>query len=800
MAGGVIPSRQKYPPVDEHHATKLGLSSEEWNKILVGAGRPPNEYECLIFAVLWSEKCSNKSSGLMLQTAYRQGHHVVRIPGAQAGVVDIGLEEAVAVSFEHNNLYFGHDAYFGAQSNLAETAQRLTTVGARPIAFLNFLRFGATEQSDNQQRLRKALAGLADYANRVGVPLVGGDLAFHPRYEGTALLSCLAVGFVPREKIFQPEPAELGSPVLYVGAKTEYAGLVMEHEYKDDEGEKQVETKFHLRFSDPFFSHEISQLVRKAQREGLVNFVSTIGIGGLCKAPFDLASAMKQGVRIDLDRVPCVMSDPTQNQLLLSETSDRYLMVATKDRYRELTDLFSESGYRVQQIGELVDTDDVEYQWKHQAMAVIPYGFIAGESVDTHFELVKFPPMLKNRSFEDEEEDEPDVLNKPRRDAKDDWSKLVGATEARNKKIKRRQRDVAGTLQDVWIDLLADPNLCSRKAVYRTFDQGLSGDVIIESGGDAAVIRVKRSSERTEDRPERGIAVALDCAGLYGIRDAYLAAVHSVAEGMRNLAATGAFPVCAAQCFNYGNPQDHKDVSEFSEATRGLSDACRVWDIPLISDSISLYNRSDGNNFLGVPVAAIVGIVSDVRKACSIGFKDQGDAALLIGATRNEVGCTEYLHYYHKRIAGAIPDINFTDEKQTSELVCELIQRDLLKSAHDCSIGGLALALTECCVSRERPLGVSLELDELEDKNGALPAEAYLFAETTGRFVVSCAAGKEEEVREVCREFGVPVTGRGTVGGKQMKVSGAIEASVPVKTALRIWSRGLNYVLGLAEE
>ncbi len=799
MAGGVVPSRQKYPPVDAAHAKSVGISEEEWAKILQGVGREPNEYECLVFAVLWSEKCSNKSSALMLQTAYRQGHHVVRIPAALAGVVDIGLDEAVAISFEHNNLYVLHDQYQGAQSALANVTQRLNTVGAKPVAYLNFVRLGPMERSENQLQLRETLAGLSDYANRIGVPVVGGDLAFHPRYEGTALLGSVAVGFAPRERVFQPTETELGSPVLYVGAKTEYAGLLMEHQFKTEEGEKATEKKFHIKFSDPFFSHELGSLIREAQKRGLVNFVGVIGDGGLCKAPFDLANALNSGVRIDLDRVPCVMEDPTPNQLLLSETGDRYIMLATKERYRELTDMFSEAGYRTQQIGELVDTDDVEFQWKHQAMAVVPYAFASGETIETHFELVKFPPMLKNRSFDDEEDDEPEMLNKPRRDEKDDWGKLLGATEARNKKIKRRDRNVEGSLEDVWIDLLADPNLCSRGAIIKTFDQGLSGDVVIPNGGDAAVIRIKRDTERTADRPERGIAVAIDCAGLYGLRDAYLAAVHSVAEGMRNLAATGAYPVCAAQCFSYGNPHDHKDVSEFSEATRGLSDACRVWDIPLVSDSISLYNKSDANNFLGAPVAAVVGIVSDVANACSIEFKDKGDKILLLGNTRNEVGCTEYLSYYHKRIAGMLPDINFSVEKLASELVCELIQRRLLKSAHDCSIGGLALALTECCVSRGRSIGASVALEALEDKGQPLPHEAYLFAETTSRFLISCSPDKEAEVRELCAEFGVPISGSGEVGGKQIKVSGVISAGVPVKTATRIWSDGLNYVLGITD-
>ena len=491
----------------------------------------------------------------MLQTAYRQGHHVVRIPSALAGVVDIGLDEAVAISFEHNNLYVAHDPHLGAQSALANVSQRLNTVGAKPVAYLNFIRLGPMEQSANQMRLRQTLAGLSEYSNRIGIPIVGGDLAFHPRYEGTHLIASVAVGFASSEEVFKPTEAELGSPVLYVGAKTEYAGLTMEHKYKDEQGEKQVERKFHLKFSDPYFSHEIGELVREAQRRGLLNFVTAVSDGGLCKAPFELANAISSGVRIDLDRVPCVMEDPNPNQLLLSETGDRYLMLATKDRYRELADMFSEAGYRTQQVGELVDTDDIEFQWKHQAMAVIPYSFTAGETIEKHFELVKFPPMLKNRAFDEEEDDEPETLNKPRRDEKDDWSKLLGATEARSKKLKRRSRDVKDALEDVWIDLLADPNLCSRSAIIGTFDQGLSGDVVVENGGDAAVVRIKRDADRTADRPERGIAVSLDCAGLYGIRDSYLAAVHSVAEGMRNLAATGAYPVCAAAVFQLRKPK-----------------------------------------------------------------------------------------------------------------------------------------------------------------------------------------------------------------------------------------------------
>ena len=518
--------------------------------------------------------------------------------------------------------------------------------------------------------------------------------------------------------------------------------------------------------SNPVFSAEFKRLLSEMIDEGLILGVERLDAGGLAEGLFRLALRVECGVRCDLDRVPNRFEEPKPDLLFSSQGVDRFVIVPAEKKHRALSDKLVEAGFSVNQIGQLTDTNDISLLWRHNPLAVIPYEFALGETVEKTFELVKFPPMLKKKKDEQEE-------------------------PVRKKKKGAEGAAYKSDLGDTWIDLLANANLCSRKPFVKTFDQNMGSRTLSKFCSDASVLRLISDDD---SRPERGLAVSIDSAAAYGVIDPYLAAVHSVAEGVRNLAAVGATSVGIAQCLNYGNPEEHREISELSEAIRGISDTCRFWDIPILSDSISLNNGTKGSPVLGTPVVVSIGLVSDVNKTIGPAFSKKGDAILVLGEAKDEFGGSQYYRYILNSDAGQVPDINFSTEQKTSELVAELVFQGLIESAHDISQGGLAQCLAECSLSMSQPTGFSVKMEELK---GVSP-EGILFGESASRFVISCSEDKLEAVKKLCSEFGVKISGSGKVGGKNLDLSGAASCSVPLKTAIRIWNSGLEHVLGSA--
>lgn len=759
-------------------------------------GRNPNDVECAIFAMLSSESYCNKSSASLLDTIRQEDPRVVRIPGSRVGLISIGDGEYVAMRAVANNAATYLGPSYGAQTAMDMALLELAAVGATPLTVMNVLRFGQFDQIDNQHLLQGVVAGIGEYGNRYGLPIGGGELYFHRQYNMSTIMNSCALGIVTTDHALTREKPPKGSPVIYIGAKTGRDGLLRAPKPGDELLPERQNSRRTLKVSDPLLSNRLISACAEAVERKLIRDVVSAGIGGLGTASFDLAARIANPLRLDIDRIPLRAEGLNPKEILVSESSERLLAVATKGEHRALIDVFHKWDVDSLVVGQVIDADGVEFYWNHYLAADIPFQFAMGGSIQKHFEVVKFPPMLRRS----DSADVADAIRKRKRKVDDGWGVVRESAEAGQ--VYTGEITESKNLEDTWLDLLADPNLCSRRPIFQQFDQAVGLNASFQPGGDAMVLRLKEDGLRRVRleggaRPKRALALSVDANSLYVGMEPYLGTVQTVAEGMRNLAAVGARPIGIAYCLNFGDPGQYKEVCDLAESIRGLGDAARIWDIPLLSEFVSLYNGSEGNPTLPTPTVMTVGLLDDVTASCAIPFRKRGDTVLLIGTTLNEIGCSEYGHYSHHQVNRLVPDINFDLEKRICELVRSLIAERLLTSCHDLSLGGLAVALAECCLSGERPAGAVLNLEQT-----LLPqeyrADAMLFSESSGRFLLSCESAHEEAVRKKCLEFQIPITGSGEVGGKEIAITGAAEVALPLSTTFRIWARRMNGLLGLA--
>lgn len=788
-----------YPPIGFDDARRYGLDEVEWERIVDRMGRNPNDMEAAIFAMLWSEAYCNKSSASLLDTIAREDSRVVKIPGCRVKLIPIGDNEYVAIRVISNNHQSYVDSYYGVQTAMDMALTEMSTVGATPLAILNLFRFGNSEQIANQRLFQNAAAGVSAYSNRFGLPVIGGDLYFHQQYNYGTIVNSAAVGVVTTDHPLERQRPAVGSPILYVGAKTGRDGLVKEA--KDDYGlfaEKRRVGRT-IKMSDPLLANRLIAACVEAMHAGVLRDLVSASVGGLGTACFDLASRIGNPISLDIDRIPRKVENMSPKEILLSESSERLLVLATKGEHRKLVDIFHKWDIDSLMVGQVIDADGIEFYWNHYMAADIPFSFAMGGSIQKHYEVVKFPPMLRRT---DNLGEDADAIRRRKRKIQDEWTVVRDVAEKKQELAITIDR--ATNLEDTWLDLLANPNLCSRRPIYRLCDQVVGLNAVVRNGGDAGLLRLKEDGIkrfRREDgtRPKKGIAVTLDANSLYVGMEPYLGTVQTIAEAMRNLAAVGARPLGVAYSFNFGDPGRYKEVCDLSEAIRGLGDATKIWNIPILSEHINLYNGTEGNPTLPTPAILMAGLVNDVNRTSSVPFKDRGDRILLIGKTQNEIGCSEYGWFSHHQINRLVPDVNFELEKQTCECVIQLIEAGLLRSAHDLSSGGLALAFTESCLAGERPIGATLSIEDTLDAKD-FRSDVMLFSETGARFLVSCLPEDEEKVRELLAEHKVPVTGEGTVGGRDIVVEGCVEVTIPLSTAYKVWSRRLALLLGQSDQ
>jgi phosphoribosylformylglycinamidine synthase subunit PurL len=692
---------------------------------------------------MWSEHCSYKSSKRYLRQLPTRGPQVVVGPGENAGGVAIGDGHVAVFKIESHNHPSFIEPHAGAATGVGGILRDIFTMGARPVASLDALRMGPLEEPKQRYLLRGVVAGIAEYGNCFGCATVGGELTFHPRYRANILVNAMNVGIARETELFRARASGVGNPVIYVGSKTGRDGVhgaTMASAEFDEDSQTNRPT---VQIGDPFAEKLLLEACLEAMKTGAIVGIQDMGAAGLTCSSFEMAASAGTGIELELERVPQREEALTPYELLLSESQERMLLVAQAGREGELEKIFRKWEVDFAVVGRVTDDGWMRITFKGEPVVAIPVEAVA-RAVPELDRPLRRPADLAQRHKLD----------------------LAALTPP---------QDLTSTLRT----LLGSPNLCSRKWVYRQYDQMVQGNTVIRPGGDAAVVRIPGT--------KRALALTTDCNPRYCALDPDLGAQHAVAEAARNVAVTGARPLAITNCLNFGSPEKPEVMWEFAEAVRGMGHACRALNTPVVSGNVSFYNETEGEGSIPpTPTIGMLGLLEDVSRAVRAEFAGAGDSVVLLGSGRPELGGSEYLAIVHGIEAGRPPALDLDAERRLLDLVVDLAARGWLRSAHDVSEGGLAIALAECALRS----GVGAEA-RLE--TGTLRPDVVLFGESAGRILISCREADSAALLALARERGVAARPLGTTGGDRLRIEPGIDISL--REAQDVWSRTLPEAL-----
>ncbi len=758
------------PDIVEQH----GLSPGEYDKIKELMGREPNFTELGVFSVMWSEHCSYKSSRVHLKRLPTTGPRVIVPPGENAGVVDIGDDWCVAFKVESHNHPSFIEPFQGAATGVGGILRDVFTMGARPIAAMNSLRFGPINSppyeggvaaaladgvvvSDtktinrNKSILKGCVEGIGFYGNCFGVPTVGGEVVFDESYSFNPLVNAFALGIVRKDQIFFGKASGIGNPVLYAGAKTGRDGIHGATMASAEFDEEALEKRPTVQVGDPFLEKLLLEACLEAMRSGAIEGIQDMGAAGLTSSSVEMAARAGTGLEIDLSRVPQRETGMTSYEMMLSESQERMLIVARKGHEKEVVEIFNKWDLDCVVIGTVVEGNRLKIFHNGRIEADLPVFALTDEAP-------KYERPMTNPS--------------PKSNVQSPKSDLGLST-----------LDIGQALKE----LLASPNICSKRWVYEQYDTMVRTNTAILPGADAAVIRVKET--------RRGIAMCLDGSGKFTSIDPREGAKLATAEAARNVACVGAKPIAVTNCLNFASPERPEVMWSFSEVIDGMAEACRAFETPVVSGNVSFYNETDGRGILPTPVIGMVGLIEDMRKVVTHGFKRDGDLIAVLGTTRDDLAASEYAQTFIGQrtndlvTAGRLPHIDLEQERRVQATLLALIDKCLVRSAHDCSDGGLAVAIAECYFSSlgREAIGAAIDL-----KNGDLSYESLLFGETPSRIVISFSPEDLIKVSALASDCPFELIGR--VGGENLRfaISGKEVAEVPVAEIEGVWAGALE--------
>jgi len=719
-----------------------GLTSDEYEKIkqLLGQ-REPTLTELGIFSVMWSEHCSYKSSRVHLKRLPTRSKRVLQGPGENAGIIDIGDGWACAFKIESHNHPSFIEPFQGATTGVGGILRDIFTMGARPVAVMDSLRFGpvnghvgTTEIRRNHSILEGVVSGVASYGNCFGVPNLGGETKFEPCYSGNPLVNAFAMGLVRKDEIFYARAAGEGNPVIYVGAKTGRDGIHGATMASEEFSEASEAKRPNVQVGDPFLEKLLLEACLEAMQTGAIVGIQDMGAAGLTCSTCEMGGRGGVGIEIELDRVPQRETGMTAYEIMLSESQERMLLVAQKGREQEVFQVFEKWGLDAVEVGK-VTTDN--------RLRVLQHGEVVAE--------------IPNQALTD---DAP-VYKRPLAR----WEPPVPREMPEHIKLNSN-RDLTHSLKR----LLASPNICGKRWVWQQYDHMVQTNTVEAPGaGDAGVIRIKNPSL---GEPQRGLAMALDGNSRWCYLDPRLGAMHAVAEAARKVACSGATPVGATNCLNFGNPEKLHIMWQFSQTIDGITRACEELEIPITGGNVSFYNETLGEGIYPTPVLGVVGILDDVHKTAKMHFGAAGRTIVLLRAgeaaditdVESEFGSSEYA----KEILGALwgypPELDLEKEAALQKAIVELIQQGVVDSVHDCSDGGLAVALAEKAFAK----GVGARVNVVS--NG-LPAEFVLFGEDASRIVLSCDPGDVLRIEQVAEKYGITADVLGETIPERMEIS-----------------------------
>src|SRR5438876_6055643 len=694
------------------------LTAQEYDRIVKALGREPNLTELGLFSVMWSEHCSYKSSRIHLKTLPATGSRVVEGPGENAGAVDIGDGLAAVFKIESHNHPSFIEPYQGAATGVGGILRDIFTMGARPIAILDSLRFGPPDDPRSRRILEGVVAGIGGYGNAFGCPTVGGEVVFEDGYAANPLVNAMCVGIARKDAIFKGRAEGVGNTVFYVGAKTGRDGIHGATMASAELGAGSEEKRPTVQVGDPFMEKVLLEACLEALKTGAVVGIQDMGAAGLTCSTSEMGSRAGTGIEVDVARVPKRETGMTAYEVMLSESQERMLLVAEKGREREVMDVFEKWDLHAEPIGRVTGGKRLRV-WS-----------------DGHLEA-----DVPNEALTDQAP----LYDRP-------WVEPKNPAALEDVLALAPPADLGAAL----LTLLASPSLACKRWIYRQYDSTVRTNTVVGPGSDAAVVRVKGT--------RKALAMAVDGNGRYCWLDPFEGARLAVAEACRNVAASGAVPIGATNCLNFGNPERPEVMGQLVRAIAGIGEACSALGVPITGGNVSLYNETDGKAIYPTPVIGVVGLLDDASRALTQWFRDEGDAVYLLGTTGEDLGGSELLKVVHGRVAGRPPRLDIEAEKRLHMLMAEAAVEGLLRSAHDVSEGGLAVALAECCITADGPrLGGRFDLGE------ARRPDVLLFSETPSRMIVTTR--EAERFEQSCRKAGVPFRALGVVGGDRLALA-----------------------------
>jgi phosphoribosylformylglycinamidine synthase len=708
----------KEPPITPALIAEHGLKPDEYRRILDLIGREPSFTELGIFSAMWNEHCSYKSSKVHLRGLPTKAPWVIQGPGENAGVIDIGDGLAVVFKMESHNHPSYIEPYQGAATGVGGILRDVFTMGARPIACLNALSFGAPEHPKTRHLVSGVVAGVGGYGNSFGVPTVGGQVRFHTRYDGNNLVNAMAVGLAEADKIFYAAASGVGMPIVYLGSKTGRDGIHGASMASAEFGEGAEEKRPTVQVGDPFSEKLLLEACLEIMEKDCVIAIQDMGAAGLTCSAVEMGAKGDLGVDLELDSVPCRETGMSAYEMMLSESQERMLMVLKPDKEKEAEAIFRKWGLDFAIVG--YTTPSKRFVVKHDGavMADLPIKELGDEAPVYNRPFVETPkrPVVTAGSVK------PPVS-------------LAEALEA----------------------LIGTPELCSRRWVWEQYDHVIGGNTVQRPGGDAAVVRVNEGP--------KALALTVDVTPRYCEADPFEGGKQAVAEAWRNITAVGGRPLAVTDNLNFGNPEKPEIMGQFVGCVRGIAEACKALDFPVVSGNVSLYNETQGRGILPTPSIGGVGVLPDFTRSATLAFKAEGEAILLIGETQGWLGQSVYLRDICGREDGAPPPVDLIEERENGDVVRALIRDGWATAAHDVSDGGLLVALAEMAMAS----GIGATLAAAPDDT---PAHAFWFGEDQARYLVTVPADRADAAMRRVRAASVPVHRIGTTGGATLLLPG----------------------------
>ena len=739
--------------IDAKVLERHGVTHEEFDRIVGFLGREPNLTELGIFSVMWSEHCSYKSSRVHLKTLPTDGPQVLQGPGENAGAIDIGEGLAAVFKIESHNHPSFIEPYQGAATGVGGIIRDIFTMGARPIALMNSLRFGDLDAPGMKRLVEGVVAGIAGYGNSIGIPTIGGEVMFEPSYAGNPLVNVFCLGIAKASDIIKGVASGAGNAVYYVGAKTGRDGIHGATMASAEFDEKSAEKRPAVQVGDPFMEKLLLEACLEVMRTDALVGIQDMGAAGLTCSTTEMGSRGGAGIEIDVALVPQRETGMTPYEIMLSESQERMLLVVKKGREPEVEAIFEKWDLHAVHIGDVTADGMLRVRSHGELVAEIPNRALTDEA-PVYRRPIEAPAWLAaERSLD------LDVLDGSR----------PAAEPAR-----------------ALFSLLESPTIASKQWIYRQYDHMVQTNTVNLPGMGAGVVRIKGT--------DRALAMSVDGNGRYCYLDPRLGAMLAVAEAARNVACAGARPLGATNCLNFGNPERPAIMWQFAEAVQGIGEACRALGVPITGGNVSLYNETDGRAIYPTPVIGVVGLLEQGDRLIQRRFQESGDVIILFGEGLGELGGSEYLKVIHGLVKGTPPTLNLAAERALQDLLVTLSGERLIRSAHDCSDGGLAVALAECSFGTGG-VGLEVSLDAVRIANAAGINEAgALFGESATRVIVSASSTRVTEILQRAAARHVPARVIGETGGNRlrMSVAGQMAIDVPVKEAENAWTSAIG--------